>query len=49
MSRALAKIIKLERQKLDFRDHKGREESPPDKYPRFPGKTQDTIIGVRKN
>lgn len=49
MSRALAKIIKLEKQKLEFRAHQGREESPPDKWPRFPGETLDSIIGVRRN
>ena len=49
MCRALAKIIKQETQKLEFRAPQRGGESLPDKQPRFPGETHDSIIGVRRN
>lgn len=40
MGRALAKIIKLETQKLGFRAYQGGGKPPPDKQPRFAGKNK---------
>lgn len=45
----LLKIIKQETQKLGFQAPQRGGESPPDKQPRFPGETHDSIIGVRRN
>lgn len=50
MGRALAKIVKSERQKLEFRAHQQGWELPSDKEPRLASMMKkDSILRVRIN